>query len=288
MNKLTNVSLFNEKTGEIIQYLTEEELAFLRNNFTSAPKGSGKTNDANARRSDDLFCQYINEVCGSFYFNYYNKLEMNQYAFRFIYICTFINYKGYLEFGNAKNEGRLCTRKDLMEMLSLGKSEYYKTVNYFIDNNLIKIDDNDFVSINTDICVKGKIKTKKEVVRMFDNGIKEIYKNSLPKEHKKLAVLIKILPYIHHDLNVVCQDATEEYTELIKPLTITELSKILGYSTPQKLKKGLMDLKVNGEPVIMMTKINNKDMIVVNPKIYYKGGNIEKMEGIINLFKIAK
>ena len=38
----------------------------------------------------------------------------------------------------------------------------------------------------------------------------------------------------------------------------------------------------------MISKINNKDMLVVNPKIYYKGGNIEKMEGIINLFKIAK
>lgn len=63
---------------------------------------------------------------------------------------------------------------------------------------------------------------------------------------------------------------------------------MLQYSTTQKLRKGLMDLKVNGEPVIMISKINNKDMLVVNPKIYYKGGNIEKMEGIINLFKIAK
>lgn len=288
MNELTNLSLFNENTGEIIQYLTKDELEFLRNNYTSAPKGTGRINDKNIRRSDDLFCQFINETCGSFYFNYYNKLEMNQYSFRFMYICTFMNYKGYLEFGNAKNEGRLCTKKDLMEILALGKSEYYKTFNYLLDNNLIKIDENDFICVNTEICIKGKIKSKKEVVRMFDSGIREIYKNSLPKEHKKLSVLIKILPYIHHDLNVICQDPTEEYAELIKPLTLTELAKTLNYSTTQKLKKGLMDLKVNGEPVIMISKINNKDMLVVNPKIYYKGGNIEKMEGIINLFKIAK
>ena len=56
-----------------------------------------------------------------------------------------MNYKGYLEFGNAKNEGRLCTKKDLMEILALGKSEYYKTFNYLLDNNLIKIDENDSI-----------------------------------------------------------------------------------------------------------------------------------------------
>ena len=50
---------------------------------------------------------------------------------------------------------------------------------------------------------------------------------------------------------------------------------MLQYSTTQKLRKGLMDLKVNGEPVIMISKINNKDMLVVNPKIYYKGEFLE-------------
>ena len=62
----------------------------------------------------------------------------------------------------------------------------------------------------------------------------------------------------------------------------------MGYSTTQKLKKGLMDIKVKGQPVIMISKINNKDMLVVNPLIYYKGNDLKTMEGIINLFKMAR
>lgn len=37
----------------------------------------------------------------------------------------------------------------------------------------------------------------------------------------------------------------------------------------------------------MIATINNKNMIVVNPSLYYKGNNIESLKGIINLFKIA-
>ena len=284
-NKLTDYIVCDSKTGEYIQNLTVDEVEMLKDNYTTA--NISKINDSNVRESENLFYQYIKETCGGFYFHYYNKMDINQHTFRFMYMCTYMNYKGYMELGNAKDEGRLCVKKDLIEILKLGKTETYKTINYLLDNNLITIDKNEYVKINTNICVKGKLNNKKEVVRMFDDGIKEIYKNSLPKEHKKLALLIKILPYVHFDLNVICSNPNEEYPELIKPITLTELTKILDYSTTQRLKKGLMTLKVNNEYVIMITKISNKDMIVVNPKIYYKGNQLDKMEGIINLFKIA-
>ena len=46
-------------------------------------------------------------------------------------------------------------------------------------------------------------------------------------------------------------------------------------------------IKINGKSLIMIANINNKNMIVVNPSLYYKGNNMEALRGIINLFKIA-
>lgn len=38
MNELTNYSIFNENTGEIIQYLTMEEIEYLKSNYNFCAK----------------------------------------------------------------------------------------------------------------------------------------------------------------------------------------------------------------------------------------------------------
>lgn len=288
MNELKSLHptkfIVDEESGEI-EYLTIEEYANYKHSKENHLKGVG---DNTYYKSKQEFYKYIDEECGNFYFNYYNNNECaNQYDFRFIYLCTFMNYENRLIFGNSKGESKLMKKKDLFEVLKLSKVETYKTIDYFEGNNLLTISDK-VIEINDSKCIRGKIEgNKKAVVRMFDNTIKYLYETSNPKEHKKLALLIKILPYIHFGLNVVCKNPSETENKLIEPFSLTELAKELNYSTTQKLKKGLMDVKVNGEYVIMIAKIANKDMIVVNPKIYYKGNNLKEMKGIIALFDVV-
>jgi hypothetical protein len=288
--KLTNYAVIDTTTGEIGQYLTAKEKNMLDDRYTTAnPSNDSKCNDTDCRKNADLFYQYINETCGNFYFNYYENINYSQYIFRFIYLCTFMNYKNYLEYGNSKDENKLMIKKDLFEVLRLSDRETYNTIKYLTENNFIEISEK-YIKVNDDYCKKGNITTNKNkgVIRMFDNAIREIYENALPKEHKKLSLLIKILPLVHFSTNVICRDAKQEIIDLVDYYTLTELADELGYSTTQKLKKGLMDIKVKGQPVIMISKINNKDMLVVNPLIYYKGNDMKSMEGIVNLFKMAR
>lgn len=292
IQKLTDLAVLNTVTGEIEQYLTTDEVEYLESSYTSAcPEGKNRLNDEDRIPSNNLFNMYISETCGTFYFNYFNNIKYSQYEFRFLYLCTFMNYKNYLEYGNSKGENKLMVKNDLFEVLKLSKRETYNTIDYLIENNLIKYDDLGYIIINEDLSKRGKLSKKSiEVVRIFDTYIRKLYEQSLPKEHKKLGLLIKLLPYIHFSLNVVCENPREEKEELIKPYNLTQITKLLGYSTTQRLKKGLMDIKVNGEPVIMISKINNKNMVVVNPKIYYKGGksSFNAMQGIISMFNIYK
>lgn len=291
-NNLTNLAVLNTETGELEQYLTVEEANYLEDNYTSAcPESKNRLNDNSNIPSKDLFNMYIRETCGTFYFNYFNNIKYSQYEFRFLYLCTFMNYKNYLEYGNAKGEGKLMIKNDLFEVLNLSRKETYNTIDYLVKNNLIKYDELGYIIVNENISKRGKLtKKSNEIVRIFDDYIKKLYEESLPKEHKKLGLLIKLLPYVHFSLNVICENPNEEKEELIKPYNLTQITKLLGYSSTQRLKKGLMDIKVKGEPVIMISKINNKNMVVVNPKIYYKGGksNFNAMQGIISMFNIYK
>lgn len=282
---LTNYIVIDSKTGEYIQNLTQKEVQILNDNYTTTDVPT-KVND-NRIPNKDTLKEFIKEELGGFYFNYYTKLEANQYTFRFLYICTYENFKGYLEFGNAKAEGRLCTRKDLFEILKLNSKDCYRTIDYLEENNLIFYDDKGYVRVNTDVCVKGEIKNKKEVVRMFDNAIKDLYEKSLPKEHKKLGLLIKILPLVNYKTNAICKNPYEDMIELIEKYTLKELSEYLGYSRIDSMKRALMGLSVNNEKAIMLAQIGDKkDIIVVNPRIYYKGNDIKEMQGIMNLFRM--
>lgn len=236
----------------------------------------------------------IRDNLGAFYFSIYSRLLKvdleSQYKFRFVYLCTYLNYDGKLQFGNAKKGNNLMLERDLMEVLGLSQNETIRTKKALIKANLITIEEDKTISINRKYALRGKIGNRdlrKGSIRIMMEGIQKLYESVSAKEHKKLALFIEILPYINFNHNIVCSNPNESNVEKIEPISITKLANMMGYSTTQKLKKGLMDIKIDGKSLIMIATIDNKNMIVVNPSLYYKGNNIEALRGIINLFKIA-
>lgn len=208
-----------------------------------------------------------------------------QFLFRFIYLATFMNYDNLLS-----DSKKLIKEEQLIDILNLGKTEFYKTKKYLIENNFITIQDNKTILVNDKYCKKGKInKTKSiEVVRMFNDAIRELYEKSTPKEHKKLALLLDILPFINLKFNVVCHNPKCEYEENIEPYTMPELCNILGYdkSNASRLKKDLLKLKVNNELVIGIFEKENGKAIYVNPSVYYKGIKMEDIKNLQSMFRI--
>lgn len=232
------------------------------------------------------FHKRLLDTYGSFYFNFYKRLSIEgQFLFRFIYLCSFMNYDNYLSNGR-----RLLRESDLQDMLLLGKSEYYKTKDYLLEKDLISIDADGLISINSKYCKKGKINKTKvvEVIRMFNNSIQELYQKALPREHKKLAILLDILPYINYKYNIICYNPTEENIELIKPIKMPDLCEMLGYdrSNSSRIKKQLFSLRVNGEKVIGLWQVENTDALLVNPRVYYKGGEDSGLDYLEALFSI--
>ena len=239
------------------------------------------------------FQQALLDHCGNFYFDFYKRfgnLE-GQYVFRFLYLCTFMNYDNLVITDNGK---KLYKAKDLRDIFyNLKKNDFFNTKRYMLENDLILFDEKKNIIINSKYCKRGKInKTKSiEVIRVFDNAIKELYEKSKPNEHKKLALLIKILPYISFKFNILCKNPScEIITEVERFKSMSELCELVGYdkSNSTRLKNDLFKLRVNEELVIGIFETDYGKSILVNPLVYYKGTRLEDMQGLIDMFSKTK
>lgn len=242
------------------------------------------------RKSKELFKVFIDEECGNFYFNYYKRLEgkiENQYIVRFLYLCTYLDYNNNLVVRSG-NRNVPIYEEDLQGILRLGRTETYKTKTILIDCDLIHINDKGVINVNEKYCKKGDIinNGKIEKVRIFNDGFRCLYEKALPKEHKKISLLISLLPYINLQYNIICKNTKETVLENIEPYTLKEMCSLLSCSNVTKLKKDLLSLTIDNSPVISFHETINCKLIAVNPKVYYKGTKIECLEWLIGLFKI--
>ena len=226
---------------------------------------------------DDEFKEYIKANYGSFYFYFYKRL-LDKIEPQ--YLTRYANYKNKL-IENNKTRSIPIRENDLQYILKLGRAETYKTKTVLLNNKLISIN-NDVVEINSKYCKKGEIMKNKNIekTRVFNNAIRELYENSLPREHKKLALLFQMLPYINLKWNIVCKDITEEIRENVEPYSIKELMLILNQTNVTRFKNDLLNLTVGGESVVLIQLASNNNCITINPKIYYKGTQLDDLKYI--------
>lgn len=263
--------------GAIAQYVQEEQ----------EKKHKAKKHIKN----DSEIAELIREF-GGFYFSCYKhllKLKLDkQYMFRFVYLCTLMNYDDCrVVWGSAKGDNRLALEKDLQEILKLSKRETINTKNELIKHKLITINEDKTITINKKYSVKGNIDKRKlrGSVRIMEQGIQELYNKAKATEHKKLALLIEILPYINFHHNVLCHNSEESDITKIQAITLYELSKMFNINQT-RLKNDLFKIRVNDEIAIgLFTKADGMH-IYVNPRVYYKGNNIDDLKALMNMFRI--
>ncbi|MBI6005857.1 hypothetical protein H8J86_07815 [Clostridium perfringens] len=278
-------TLINNETGEILD----------RTYTVKTAKEEEKIKDIiNFTREKSDFENNILHNLGHFYFNFYKKLPNKldkQYIFRFIYLCTYLKYGDNRLMRRVKqNKYELIKVSDLMDLLKLGKTEYNKTKKVLEESNLIKVNKDYTVAIDNKISFIGKVNknNKQEYSRIFKESIQELYNNSTPREHKRLALFIELLPFIHYKYNIICKNPRCELMQDVEPFTIQELQKISGNGGKNitRFKNNLLNIMVGGQKAMMLVEDYEKKFFIVNPKIYYKGNDLEDLTYLINLFRI--
>lgn len=243
------------------------------------------------RKEQNEFKEYIKAYYGSFYFYFYKRIIKSleaQYLTRFLYLCTYINYDNLLVIDKTTRHIPIC-EEELQDILKLSRAEMFRTKAALLNNNLISIQENGIIKINDKFCKKGDIMKNKKVdkTRVFNSAIRELYEKALPREHKKLALLFQMLPYINLKYNIVCTNPEEELLENINCYTLKELMQELEQTNITRFKNDLLKLTVGGEPVLSIHLIGESNCIIINPRVYYKGGNLEDLDWIERLIRVV-
>lgn len=243
----------------------------------------------------------IDEELGSFTFlNYKNTLKMGlepQYLYRFVILCCYMDYDNSIRYGNGKEGSNYATEKDLEEIWKLSKRETINTKKALIEYDLLRVEGGRLY-INPLYCRRGQKVKKisktylKGSVKMFRDGLLELNEKVDAKQHKRMALFVQLLPYVNYHYNILCSNPNESDLDKVKPLTPKDMCKLVGYDEKHssRLIKELSQLKINNRYAIAIVLRDgmSKKHIYINPFIYCKTNDAEKLRGIITMFKIEE
>lgn len=236
--------------------------------------------------------EFIKNQGNYFYFLLYRKLlddfpEHNSMIFRFMYICTYGDYDGVLQY-----DKRPMTKDELRDRLYLSSRISNDLINELISNNLLIFKDNKYI-INPDYYIRGKIKEyTPDFTRVFNKGMQELYIKSNYREHNMLSYFIPLLPYVNIKYNIICFNPEETDLRKLQPLNLKQVSSIFNVDKTHsnRLKKKLLSISVRNVPLMgYFTRDFGNGLLkcfIVNPYVFYKASNINDLESIVKLFDI--
>lgn len=199
---------------------------------------------------------------------------------RLMYLATFCNSKHYV-MSTADIRGMLKLNanqlKDFKDELSVNKYIIFQEDKVFVNSNLFS---------------KGKINTEFGHTRLFTETMHELYNSIKTTDHKQLAYIFKMLPYVNRQTNILSYNQIEQESKYIVYMSFKEFCQKINYDKTHisRLRKELLKFRINGELVIGFfdtpTELNNNGkFVIINPRLFFGGDRTtERYKAICKLF----
>lgn len=220
--------------------------------------------------------------------------KCNIHIVRFMMLATCQTFQGNL----ADSNGHRIKKSSLKKVWdTTSRNSINETYDLLTECGYIYETEEGYLMMNEDLVVKGAVENFKELrgedndytyTRVFIDNVKAMYEGTESKQRKQLANLFKILPYINFKYNVFCTNPTETDKKKLDLLNWTELARLCGYDETNvtRFKKDLMKLKIYGYDVIGCFERSSGKTIIVNPKVYYSGDDVNDVKYLYDLFEM--
>lgn len=216
---------------------------------------------------------------------------------RFLYLCTFIEW-------NDKEENLLIqkrigkanipmTRKDIQEALGLSENAFKKFLLSMKKNNLIfEVPEKRGASklyVTNEFVTKGKTpNNNKKYTRLFIEPIRILYKSCDSRQHKQLAYIFQLIPFLDYDTNLLMKEngGAIELKELMEMLRLSTNSK----NAVSVFKNNLLKFKLSYDEqeyyvfgtVTLKFGKEERDYLAINPLCFWQSNNVENFKTIFN------
>lgn len=217
---------------------------------------------------------------------------------RLIYLSTYAAYpieqKSDTSLGNPLIRcGKQLTRKDLAEVLGISErhsANFIKSV----CPQFISEDEAGGLYLVKGLFVRGGLQKKQFVQyqKIYNKGIRKLYKAANGKYHAQLGYIFMMMPYINLEYNILCWNPLETDIQKVCPMSPKQFCQSVGYSLPNlnRLMTIYRDVMfdVNGKQEHFCKIISNWNdqsnaMICINPAVIYSGTGVHRLE-VMNIF----
>ena len=289
----------DENTGELMtrDLSTGEESAAI---YAEMPAGSTIITPAEKRARKKFAQRYAKyemlnairaiqkDALGHFYFanacTYYDDISATSLA-RLCYLCT------YLQFGKEMlylTKRKLMQKNDLPKILNLSRN----TVDSFLTDahRYLRITDDGNLCVDTGVFFKGTLRNKSHVSyqRIYLDGFKALYHSTPASKHRYIGYLLKMLPYINVEHNILCENPEEKNLCKLEVRRYSDFCHEIGYSIDHASRLrdeySRLTVNVNGQAeklcsfVLDGNKNPNDSLVVLNPHVIYSGSNHERVK----------
>ena len=134
--------------------------------------------------------------------------------------------------------------------------------------------------------------------KLFIQTTQDLYYKLKPREHRYFGYVIRIVPFINREFNILCHNPDEVVFDQIKPLSIGEICDILEYenSHSDRLLDGLTRCIFRADDqdqslCAIVQSVGNGITgygMFVNPRILYNGSDYNKVEILHFYFPLRK
>lgn len=191
---------------------------------------------------------------------------------RLFYLSTHMLYeRSTLYYSN----GRALTADSLPEVLQTSESTCRRFLAAMEQQGYLQIEDG-AVTMNTEYFARQSIRhwigDDRSFIRVYHNAYHCLYRQLENRQRGQLAYLIRMIPYLHEERNIVCANRFAHDASRIVPLDDKRICKTVGYNPNQsaRLMKDLQALHLaNGQPAF---KYNTEQhCFIIHPALFYEG-----------------
>lgn len=311
MSEYKTYNLTDGETGEVIESKTVEVKPGRRTGISTSTDESRNANKHHQKLVEEIKDAIAEDEGAFFHLIYkygtviFKELEEkvsdnknNIHIIRFMMLAARMTFGGKL-FDDNKNRIKKSSLKNIWDVAN--RNSINESYNLLKECGYIYETEEGYIMINEEIIIKGAItdfinELRKEdgrytYTRVFVDNLKAMYYGTESKQRKQLANLFKALPYINFKYNIFCSNPTETDEDKVEPLNWTDLARLCGYEEKKhvtRFKKDLTSLGIYDRSVIgqFETRAGNK-VIVVNPKVYYGGNDLNDVKDLQRLFDWA-
>ena len=132
------------------------------------------------------------------------------------------------------------------------------------------------VTMNTEYFARQSIRhwigDDRSFIRVYHNAYRYLYRQLKNRQRGQLAYLIRMIPYLHEERNIVCAKTFAHDADRITPLDDKRICEAVEYNPNQsaRLMKDLQALHLeNGQPAFIYTA--EQRCFIVHPALFYEG-----------------